>query len=138
MTLKVAVQMDPVETINIESDTTFMMMMEAQARGHALWTYHPSSLALDEGRAYARARPLTLQPVVGDHHRQGEPERLDLSNMDVVLMRQDPPFDMAYVTATHILEAVHPGTLVVNDPAEVRNAPRRSSSPVSRACSRRH
>jgi glutathione synthase len=123
MTLKVAVQMDPVERINIETDTSFMLMMEAQARGHALWTYQPESLALEDGRVTALARPITLQAVVGEHHRQGEAERLDLAQVDVVLMRQDPPFDMAYVTATHILETIHPATLVVNDPAEVRNAP---------------
>jgi glutathione synthase len=123
MALKVAVQMDPVERVNIESDTTFLMMLEGQARGHALWTYQPEHMALEDGRLTARARPLTVHSVKGDHARQGEPERLDLAQMDVVLMRQDPPFDMAYVTATHLLETIHPGTLVVNDPAEVRNAP---------------
>lgn len=123
MSLKVAVQMDPVEGINIETDTSFMMMLEAQERGHALWTYAPDSLALEDGRLYAQARPLTLQPVVGDHHRQGDAERLDLAQMDVVLVRQDPPFDMAYITSTYFLEAIHPATLVVNDPTEIRNAP---------------
>lgn len=123
MGLKVAVQMDPVEGVNPETDTTLMMMLEAQARGHALWTYQPERLALEDGRLTARARPVSVQPTIGDHARQGEPERLDLAQMDVVLMRQDPPFDMAYVTATHLLETIHPKTLVVNDPAEVRNAP---------------
>ena len=123
MSLKVAVQMDPVEGINIETDTSFMMMMEAQDRGHSLWTYAPDSLALENGGLTARARPLTLQAVKGDHHRQGDPERLDLARMDVVLVRQDPPFDMAYITSTYLLEAIHPATLVVNDPTEIRNAP---------------
>jgi glutathione synthase len=100
-----------------------MMMLEAQARGHRLWTYQPQMLALDEGRLTARARSVKVRPVQGEHATQGEPEALDLAEVDVVLMRQDPPFDMAYVTATHLLEAVHPRTLVVNDPAEVRNAP---------------
>ena len=123
MTLKVAVQMDPVEGINIDTDTTFFMMLEAQLRGHALWVYTPDRISLDEGRVLARGRPLNLQAVKGDHHRVGGYETRDLSEMDVVLMRQDPPFDMAYITATHFLEAIHPKTLVVNNPAEVRNAP---------------
>ncbi len=123
MSLKVAVQMDPVEGINIDTDTTFFMMLEAQLRGHALWVYTPDRVSLDEGRVLARGRPLNLQAVKGDHHRLGGYETRDLSEMDVVLMRQDPPFDMAYITATHFLEAIHPKTLVVNNPAEVRNAP---------------
>ena len=123
MPLKVAVQMDPVEGVNIESDTTFLMLLNAQARGHELWVYGPEALALEDGRLTARARPLRVQPVPGEHARLGEAERLDLARMDVVLMRQDPPFDMAYVTATHLLETIHPAVLVVNDPAEVRNAP---------------
>ena len=123
MAMKVAVQMDPVEAVKVETDTTFMMMLAAQARGHRLWTYQPQMLALDEGRLTARARSVEVKPVQGEHARQGEPEALDLAEVDVVLMRQDPPFDMAYVTATHLLETVHPRTLVVNDPAEVRNAP---------------
>ena len=123
MSLKVAVQMDPVEGINIDTDTTFMMMMEAQARGHSLWVYQPERLALEDGRVSARGRALTLRAVKGDHHTQGPLEVRDLAEMDVVLMRQDPPFDMAYITAAHFLEAIHPATLVVNNPAEVRNAP---------------
>ena len=123
MALKVAIQMDPVERINIETDSTFMMMMEAQARGHSLWVYSPDRISLEEGRVTARGRPLTLQAVKGDHHRLGDFEVRDLSEMDVVLMRQDPPFDMAYITATHFLEVIHPKTLVVNNPIEVRNAP---------------
>ena len=123
MSLKVAVQMDPVEGININTDTTFMMMMEAQARGHSLWVYQPERLALEDGRVSARGRALTLRPVEGDHHTQGPLEVRDLAEMDVVLMRQDPPFDMAYITAAHFLETIHPTTLVVNNPAEVRNSP---------------
>jgi glutathione synthase len=123
MPLQVAIQMDPVEGINIETDTTFAMMLEAQTRGHALWVYAPERLAMEDGRVTARGRALNLQAVRGDHHRTGESEVRDLSQMDVVLMRQDPPFDMAYITATHLLERIHPKTLVVNDPAEVRNAP---------------
>jgi glutathione synthase len=123
MALKVAVQMDPVEGINIHSDTTFLMMETAQERGHSLWVYTPDKLALEDGRALARGRPLTLRRELGNHFTAGPSERRDLSEFDVVLMRQDPPFDMAYITATHILERVHPQTLVVNNPVEVRNAP---------------
>jgi glutathione synthase len=123
MALKVAVQMDPIEGINIHSDTTFLMMETAQARGHALWLYTPDKLALEDGRALARGRPLSLRRELGNHFTAGDWERRDLGEFDVVLMRQDPPFDMAYITATHILERIHPATLVVNNPAEVRNAP---------------
>jgi glutathione synthase len=123
MPLNVAVQMDPVERINIETDTTFLLMMEAQSRGHSLWVYGPERLALEDGKVFARGRSLTLREVKGDHHTLGQPEARALSEMDVVLMRQDPPFDMAYVTAAHLLERIHPATLVVNNPAEVRNAP---------------
>lgn len=122
--LRVAVQMDPVEGINIATDTTFMMMLEAQTRGHKLWVYAPEKLALEDGRVRVRARPISLRSTVGDHVTAGAPELLDLADdTDVVLMRQDPPFDMAYITATHFLEVAHPKTLVVNNPAEVRNAP---------------
>jgi glutathione synthase len=121
--LNVAIQMDPVEAVNIETDTTFLMMMEAQSRGHALWVYAPDHLSLEDGRVFARGRSLTLQSVKGDHHRLRGFETRELSEMDVVLMRQDPPFDLAYITATHFLERIHPKTLVVNDPAQVRNAP---------------
>ena len=123
MSLKVAVQMDPVEGINIDTDTTFLMMMEAQARGHSLWIYAPERLSLEDGVCFARGRPAVLRDVKGDHVTLGPYERVELRTMDVVLMRQDPPFDMAYITATHFLETIHPGTLVVNNPAEVRNAP---------------
>jgi len=121
--LRVAVQMDPIGSINIDADSTFVLMLEAQARGHALWHYHVRDLALAGGRVTARAQPVTVQRVKGDHFALGAEEELDLSTVDVVLMRQDPPFDMAYITATHILEHIHPKTLVVNDPASVRNAP---------------
>lgn len=123
MAMKVAVQMDPVGAVNIDADTTFFLMLEAQARGHELWTYQPDALALESGRLTARARPVKLQRVKGAHAQEGEVERLDLSQMDVVLVRQDPPFDMAYITSTYFLEAIHPRTLVVNDPTEIRNAP---------------
>ena len=123
MALKVAIQMDPVEGINIHTDTTFLMMETAQARGHSLWVYRPERLALEEGRVTARGRALTLRRELGNHFTAGEMETRELSGFDVVLMRQDPPFDMAYITATHFLETIHPQTLVVNNPAEVRNAP---------------
>lgn len=123
MALKVAIQMDPIEGVNTQSDTTFLMALNAQERGHRLWVYQPERLALEDGRVTARARPLQVRNVVGDHYTLGAPEVLDLSEVDVVLMRQDPPFDLAYITATHILEHIHPKTLVVNNPVEVRNAP---------------
>jgi glutathione synthase len=122
-TLRVAVQMDPIASINIDGDSTFALMLEAQARGHALWHYHVRDLALAGGRVLAHAQPIEVRRVKGDHFTLGAPVELDLSQVDVVLMRQDPPFDMAYITATHILEHIHPKTLVVNDPASVRNAP---------------
>ena len=135
--LKVAVQMDPIESINIDADSTFALMLEAQSRGHALWHYEVRHMALREGvkrpdgpqggkweeRLFARARSVTVQRQHGAHYTVGPLEPLDLASMDVVLMRQDPPFDMAYITATHLLEHIHPKTLVVNDPANVRNAP---------------
>ena len=123
MSLKVAIQMDPVEGINIETDSTFMMMLEAQTRGHGLWQFSPERLSLEDGRVLARGRALNLRAVKGDHHTLGDVEIRDVSEFDVVLMRQDPPFDMAYITATYFLERIHPRTLVVNNPAEVRNAP---------------
>jgi glutathione synthase len=122
-TLNVAVQMDPIETINLDGDSTFALMLEAQSRGHTLYHYEVRNLALRGTTLTARARPVTVQRVAGDHYRFGAPETVDLAGMDVVLMRQDPPFDMAYITATHMLEHIHPKTLVVNDPASVRNAP---------------
>lgn len=123
MTLKVAIQMDPIESINIDTDSSFMMALEAQRRGHALWHYHPRDLALRGNRLFAKVRPMQVRRERGNHHSMGAAEIIDLSTMDLVLMRQDPPFDMAYITATHLLEHIHPKTLVVNDPAAVRNAP---------------
>lgn len=123
MSLKVAVQMDPIEGINIEADTTFLMMETAQARGHSLFVYLTESLSLEDGRVFARGRDVTVQRVKGDHARLGELRKVELSDFDVVLMRQDPPFDMHYIDATFFLEAIHPKTLVVNNPAEVRSAP---------------
>ena len=123
MSLAVAIQMDPIEGVNIDADSTFVLALEAQRRGHALYHYLPKNLTFRHGRLYARARPLTVRRVKGDHASLGAFEMLDLATMDVVLMRQDPPFDMAYITATHLLEHIHPRTLVVNDPVHVRNAP---------------
>jgi glutathione synthase len=123
MPLKVAVQMDPLEHIRIGGDTTFAMMLSAQARGHSLWVYTPERMALESGVLRARGRSVTVQDVDGAHATFGDWETRDLSEMDVVLLRQDPPFDMAYITSTHFLDAIHPKTLVVNNPTEVRNAP---------------
>ncbi len=123
MSLAVAIQMDPIEGVDIDADSTFALALEGQARGHSLFHYLPRDLSLRDGRVVARARPLQVRRVAGDHFTLGESERLDLALLDVVLMRQDPPFDMAYITATHLLERIHPQTLVVNDPTEVRNAP---------------
>jgi len=123
-TLRVAVQMDPIGAIDIGGDSTFALMLEAQARGHALWHYHVRDLALRGGRVTALAQPVEVRRERGNHHTLGAAREIDLAtDVEVVLMRQDPPFDMAYITATHILEHVHPRTLVVNDPASVRNAP---------------
>ncbi len=123
MSLKVAVQMDPLEAANIETDTTFLMMLSAQARGHKLWVYTPDKLALEDGVLTARGRAVNVRSEHGAHAQFGSWERRELAQMDVVLLRQDPPFDMAYITTTHFLEAIHPKTLVVNNPAEVRSAP---------------
>jgi glutathione synthase len=125
MSLRVAVQMDPLESINIAGDSTFALMLSAQARGHELFHYDVGSLTLGEDdRLHALARPVTVQRAIGDHFSTGEPRRLDLGkDVDVVLMRQDPPFDMGYITATHLLERIEKETLVVNNPASVRNAP---------------
>jgi len=123
MSLAVAIQMDPIESIDINGDSSFVLGLEAQARGHALWHYLPNALSLKDGRVTAKARRLELRREHGRHFTLGDFETVDLATMDVVLMRQDPPFDMAYITATHILEHIHPRTLVVNDPANVRNAP---------------
>jgi glutathione synthase len=123
MALNVAVQMDPIERINIRGDSTFALLLEAQQRGHRLAYYTPDRLAMQDGRVFATVRPLAVHDVEGSHSTLGEEARVELSSFDVVLMRQDPPFDLAYITATHFLERIHPKTLVVNDPASVRNAP---------------
>src|ERR1700761_8940689 len=123
MALTVAIQMDPIEKIDIGGDSTFALALEGQARGHDLLYYGPRDLTFRDGKVTAHVRPLSVKAVRGDHFTLGESFVYDLSGADVVLMRQDPPFDMAYITATHILERIHPKTLVVNDPKEVRNAP---------------
>lgn len=123
MPLTVAIQMDPIETVAIAADSTFALALEAAARGHTLFYYGPKQLSFRDGQVVATIRPLAVRPIKGDHFTLGEPQRVDLSSLDVVLMRQDPPFDMGYITATHLLERLHPKTLVVNNPAEVRNAP---------------
>lgn len=124
MTLRIAVQMDPIETININGDSSFALMLAAQARGHEVWHYDVKSLALDEGRLTAWASPVTVQRVPGDHFQKCEARKIDLAkDVDVILMRQDPPFDLGYITATFLLERLKGQTLVVNDPESVRNAP---------------
>lgn len=124
MSLKVAVQMDHVATINPRGDSTFAMMLEAQARGHALLHYTPDTLSMRDNKVSALVQPITVTDAEkGQHFSLGEAQRIDLSTQDVVLMRQDPPFDMNYITLTHLLERIHPKTLVVNPPAAVRNAP---------------
>jgi glutathione synthase len=123
MSLTVAIQMDSMERINIEADSTFALALEAQARGHRLYHYFARDLTLADGALTAIARPLTVKREQGRHFELGKVETLDLARMDVVLMRQDPPFDMAYITATHLLEHVRGKTLIVNDPVAVRNAP---------------
>ena len=124
MSLRVAVQMDPLEKINISGDSTFAIMLSAQARGHKLYHYLAEDLTYQDSRLYAGAHAVSVQPVAGDHFRLGEFAILDLGkDVDVVLMRQDPPFDLGYITATHLLERVQNETLVVNDPASVRDAP---------------
>ena len=124
MPLRVAVQMDPIEGINIAGDSTFALLLKAQALGHEVYHYTPDDLTYQDGRLYAGAHPITVRAVGGDHFRLGDFKVLDLgADADVVLMRQDPPFDVGYITATHLLERIAGETLVVNDPASVRNAP---------------
>jgi len=124
MSLRVAVQMDPLESINISGDSTFAIMLKAQELGHKLYHYLAEDLTWQDGRLYAGAHAVSVQPVAGDHFKKGDFAILDLgSDVDVVLMRQDPPFDLGYITATHLLERIQDETLVVNDPAAVRNAP---------------
>jgi glutathione synthase len=123
MSLKIAVQMDPIQRINIKGDSTFALLLEAQKRGHKLSYYTPDRLALLNGRVFATLEALSVRDQAGDYFTLGEPKRVELSEFDVVLLRQDPPFDLAYISTTHLLEGIHPKTLVVNDPASVRNAP---------------
>lgn len=123
MPLKIAVQMDHISTVSIAGDTTFALSLEAQRRGHELFHYTPDRLTLADGKVFARVEAMQVRDEKGNHFSLGEPVRTDLSEMDVVLLRQDPPFDMNYITTTHILERIHPKTLVVNDPAWVRNSP---------------
>jgi glutathione synthase len=123
MSLKVAVQMDPIQRINVKGDSTFALLLEAQKRGHTLAYYTPDRLAQLNGKLFARVEALSVRDQAGDHFTLGEPKRTALEDFDVILLRQDPPFDLAYITSTHLLERIHPKTLVVNDPAHVRNAP---------------
>jgi glutathione synthase len=123
MALKIACQMDPIDRIDIRGDSTFALLLEAQRRGHELFYYIPPQLALVGDRLIARGQTLTVKDTVGDHYALSNARLIDLADWDAVLLRQDPPFDMAYITTTHLLERVHPNTLVVNDPAHVRNAP---------------
>ena len=124
MSLRVAVQMDPLERINVAGDSTFALMLKAQELGHTLFHYAPEDLSYAEGRLWTMGYPVTVQSIEGDHYRFDEPRLIDLArDVDVVLMRQDPPFDLGYITATHLLERIESDTLVVNDPASVRNAP---------------
>src|SRR5882757_3048463 len=123
MPLNVAVQMDPIERINIRGDSTFALLLEAQRRGHRLSYYTPDKLAQNADKVFAAVQPLEVRDQAGSHFTLGEAKRTELTAFDVILLRQDPPFDLAYITTTHLLERVHPKTLVVNDPAHVRNAP---------------
>jgi glutathione synthase len=115
--------MDPIERINIAGDSTFALLLEAQTRGYPLAYYTPDRMALRDGEVFATVQALTVRDIQGDHFALGEAKRVALASFDVILMRQDPPFDLAYISATHMLERVHPRTLVVNDPVHVRNAP---------------
>jgi glutathione synthase len=123
MPLNVAVQMDPIERINIRGDSTFALLLEAQKRGHVVSYYTPDRLAMAQDRVFASVQPLQVRDEASNHFTLGDAKRIELAGFDVILMRQDPPFDLAYVTATHLLERIHPKTLVVNDPVQVRNAP---------------
>ena len=123
MSLKVALQMDPIGSVNIDADSTFRIALEAQARGHRLFYYTPDRLSFREGRVLARGWPVEVRRTRGNHVTFGEETEVDLGEWDVVWLRQDPPFDMGYITTTHILEMIHPKTLVVNDPFWVRNSP---------------
>ena len=150
MALKVAFQMDPIERIDIRGDSTFALLLEAQWRGHDVFYYTPNNLSLRDGKLIAEGHSLTVEDKPGAHYRLAHPRAVDLAEYDVVQLRQDPPFDMAYITTTHLLERLQPRTVVVNDPAAVRNAPgegvrarfsrpdaRRPSSPARRSRSAR-
>ena len=115
--------MDPIETIDISTDSTFVLALEAQARGYELFHYLPRDLALNNGLVLAQARPLELRQNPANYYTLGPPTLINLAEIDVILMRQDPPFDLSYITATHLLEHIHPKTLIVNNPVEVRNSP---------------
>lgn len=123
MALKIAFQMDPIDAVDIDADSSFRIAEEAQARGHSLFYYPPDKLAYQEGRITARGWPLTVRRQRGDHFTLGDRAEVDLAEFDVVWLRQDPPFDMSYITTTHLLDRIHPETLVVNDPFWVRNYP---------------
>ena len=123
MPLKIAFQMDPIGSVNINADSTFRIAYEAQSRGHELFFYTPDKLAFVEGRVIARGFPIELRREVGNHVTFGDEAEVDLGGFDVVWLRQDPPFDMGYITTTHLLDLIHPRTLVVNDPFWVRNCP---------------
>ncbi len=123
MSLRIACQMDPIERIDIHGDSTFALLLEAQSRGHDIFYYNPERLALDGNKLLAEGATLRVEDKEGEHYKLTSPRTEDLSQQDAVLLRQDPPFDMAYITATYLLERIHPKTLVVNDPAHVRNAP---------------
>jgi glutathione synthase len=123
MPLKIAVQMDHISAVSIQGDTSFALSLEAQRRGHQLFHYTPDRLSMRDGKVFARIEAMQVRDEKGSHYSLGEPVRTDLSEMDVILLRQDPPFDMNYITTTHMLERIHPKTLVVNDPAWVRNSP---------------
>ena len=143
MKLKVAVQMDPIAHINISGDSTFALLLEAQARGHELFYYTPDKLSLQNGKVTAPLQTLQVQDEKGAHFTLGAAQVQDLAELDVILLRQDPPFDLAYITSTHILERLHPQVLVVNNPFEVRNAPEKlmvldypQLMPPTRRCSK--
>jgi glutathione synthase len=123
MKLNVAVQMDPIERINIRGDSTFALLLEAQKRGYSISYFTPDKLSLRGEELLAPVQKITVRDEIGDHFSLGESKREPLTNFDVILLRQEPPFDIAYITSTHLLERIHPKTLVVNDPASVRNAP---------------
>lgn len=123
MALKTAIQMDPISGIDIAGDSSFAILLEAQARGHEIFYFEPNALATQDGKVFARGQSLTVRDEPGNHFTLSDARREDLGSLDVLHMRQDPPFDMNYITATHMLEQIHPQTLVANNPAEVRNAP---------------